>query len=148
MSTSDNAVVVVSAARTPVGSFNGALSPLPASELGTIALKAAMQRAGLEGKEIDEVIAHYLGNAKIICDGLDTLGISYSGGVNSPYIWFKTPGGLSSWDMFHKLLNECQVVGTPGAGFGKCGEGYFRLTGFGSRDNVKEAITRFSQLQL
>ena len=108
--------------------------------------EAAFTQAGRQ--EINEVIAHYLGNANIICEGLDALGISYSGGVNSPYIWFKTPEGVSSWDMFHKLLNECQVVGTPGAGFGRCGEGYFRLTGFGSRDNVKEAITRLSQLQL
>lgn len=98
--------------------------------------------------QITKVIDHYLGNAQIICDGLDTLGISYSGGVNSPYVWFKTPDGLGSWEMFQKLLDECQVVGTPGAGFGKCGEGYFRLTGFGSRDNTREAISRFSQLQL
>lgn len=108
--------------------------------------EAAFTKAGRQ--EINDVIAHYLGNAKIICEGLDALGISYSGGVNSPYIWLKTPDGLSSWDLFHKLLNECQVVGTPGAGFGKCGEGYFRLTGFGSRDNTKEAIARFSKLQL
>ena len=108
--------------------------------------EAAFTEAGRT--QIDDVIAHYLGNAKVIREGLDKLGINYSGGVNSPYVWFKTPEGLGSWDMFHKLLNECQVVGTPGAGFGKCGEGYFRLTGFGSRENVQEAITRFSQLQL
>jgi LL-diaminopimelate aminotransferase len=108
--------------------------------------EAAFTEAGRQ--EINDVIAYYLGNANIICEGLRALGISYSGGVNSPYIWFKTPDGLSSWEMFHKLLNECQVAGTPGSGFGKCGEGYFRLTGFGSRDNIKEAIARFSQLQL
>ncbi len=108
--------------------------------------EAAFTEAGRQ--EINDVIAYYLGNAKIICEGLDALGIRYSGGVNSPYIWLAAPEGLSSWDFFHKLLNECQVAGTPGSGFGKCGEGYFRLTGFGSRDNVKEAIARFSQLQL
>jgi LL-diaminopimelate aminotransferase len=99
-------------------------------------------------KEINAIVDYYLGNARIIREGLDALNISYSGGVNSPYIWFKTPDGLSSWDMFHKLLNDCQVVGTPGSGFGKCGEGYFRLSAFGNTDDVKEAIARLSNLQL
>ena len=62
------------------------------------------------------------------------------GGVNAPYIWLKTPGGLSSWEFFDKLLSECNVVGTPGSGFGPSGEGFFRLSAFGSRDNVTEAV--------
>lgn len=99
-------------------------------------------------KEANAVIAYYLENAQLIRQGLNQLGITYSGGIHAPYIWLKTPGNLSSWDFFHKLLNECQLVGTPGAGFGKCGEGYFRLTAFGHRDDVKEAIARLSQLHL
>ncbi len=99
-------------------------------------------------KEIDALIDYYLENARIIREGLDALNINYSGGVNSPYVWLKTPEGYGSWDFFHKLLNDCQVVGTPGAGFGKCGEGYFRLSAFGEQENVKEAIARLSNLQL
>jgi LL-diaminopimelate aminotransferase len=106
--------------------------------------EAAFTEAGRQ--EINEVIAYYLGNAKIICEGLDKLGIRYSGGANSPYVWLKTPEGLNSWDLFHKLLNECQVVGTPGSGFGKCGEGYFRLSSFGEQENVKDAVARLSAL--
>jgi len=98
--------------------------------------------------EVNAVIAYYLANARIIREGLQALGIKFSGGVHAPYIWFKTPGNLSSWDMFHKLLNECQVVSTPGAGFGKCGEGYMRLTAFGKQDDIKEAVARLSKLQL
>jgi LL-diaminopimelate aminotransferase len=98
--------------------------------------------------EANAVIEYYLENARIIREGLEALHIKFSGGINAPYIWFKTPDNLSSWDMFHKLLNECQVVGTPGSGFGKCGEGYFRLTAFGNREDIKEAIARFSNLHL
>lgn len=101
-----------------------------------------------EGRaEIQELINYYLENARIIREGVENLGLTYSGGVNSPYIWFKTPGGLSSWDFFNKFLDECQVVGTPGAGFGKCGEGYFRLSAFGSRENVIEAVSRLTALK-
>ena len=98
-------------------------------------------------REIAEIIQYYMGNAAVIRKGLDALGIAYAGGVNAPYIWLKTPNNLSSWDFFHKLLNECQVVGTPGVGFGKCGEGYFRLTAFGKREDVEEAIARLSRLR-
>ena len=99
-------------------------------------------------REIAEIIQYYMGNAAIIRKGLDALNMTYSGGVNAPYIWLKTPKNLSSWDFFHKLLNECQVVGTPGVGFGRCGEGYFRLTAFGKREEVEEAIARLNRLQL
>jgi len=99
-------------------------------------------------EEIDRITDYYLDNARTIRGGLDRLGIDYTGGVNSPYIWLKTPGTLSSWDFFHRLLSDCQVVGTPGAGFGRCGEGYFRLTAFGEKDDVKEAMERLSGLKL
>ena len=99
-------------------------------------------------QEVNVLIDYYLENARIIREGLDALNIEYAGGVNAPYIWLKTPEGFSSWDFFHKLLNDCQVVGTPGSGFGKCGEGYFRLSAFGNQDDVKEAITRLSNLEL
>ncbi|MBP5450008.1 MAG: LL-diaminopimelate aminotransferase, partial [Spirochaetales bacterium] len=102
----------------------------------------------LEGQvQVKKTIDYYLENTKIIGAGLSKLSISYTGGKNSPYIWLKTPNGLGSWDFFHKLLNEANVVGTPGVGFGKCGEGYFRLTGFGARANIEEAMERFSKLK-
>ena len=101
-----------------------------------------------EGKaEVDEIINYYLENAKIIKEGITKLGISSTGGINSPYVWLKTPANFSSWDFFHKLLNEAQVVGTPGAGFGLCGEGYFRLSAFGEKSNVEEAIDRLLKLK-
>ena len=77
---------------------------------------------------------------------MDELGIWYTGGKNSPYIWLKCPNGMSSWEFFDYLLNNAQVVGTPGAGFGKNGEGYFRLTAFGSREGTKEAVERIKKL--
>ena len=82
-------------------------------------------------------------NAKIIKKGLEDVGLTVFGGVNAPYIWLKTPAGLSSWEFFDKLLKEINVVGTPGSGFGPSGEGYFRLTAFGSRENTEEAVERF-----
>ena len=101
-----------------------------------------------EGKaEVDATINYYLENARIIKEGITKLGISSTGGINSPYVWLKTPANLSSWDFFHKLLNEVQVVGTPGAGFGLCGEGYFRLSAFGEKSNVEEAIDRLVKLK-
>lgn len=98
--------------------------------------------------EVNAVIDYYLANAQIIRQGLEALHIRCVGGVNAPYIWFETPGNLTSWEMFYKLLNECQVVGTPGAGFGRCGEGYLRLSAFGEQEQIKEAIRRLSHLQL
>ena len=93
-------------------------------------------------KEIMENINYYKENAKIITDTLDKLGIWYTGGTNSPYIWLKCPNGMKSWEFFDYLLNNVQIVGTPGAGFGVNGEGYFRLTSFGSRENTIEAMER------
>lgn len=93
-------------------------------------------------KEIKENIKYYLENAKIIREGLIDAGFTVYGGKNAPYIWLKVPEKYTSWEFFDKLLNELAVVGTPGSGFGPSGEGYFRLTAFGSRDNTIEAIER------
>ncbi|MDH5298160.1 MAG: aminotransferase class I/II-fold pyridoxal phosphate-dependent enzyme, partial [Desulfobulbaceae bacterium] len=92
--------------------------------------------------QVKEVIAYYMDNARIIRENLEAAGITCYGGVNAPYIWLKTPGGMGSWEFFDKLLNECHVVGTPGSGFGPSGEGYFRLSAFGSKENVREAVRR------
>lgn len=100
-----------------------------------------------EGREqILENINYYRENAKIIADCMDRLNIWYTGGKNSPYIWLKCPNGLKSWEFFDLLLNEIQVVGTPGAGFGENGEGFFRLTAFGSREVTLEAVSRLEKL--
>lgn len=96
-----------------------------------------------EGKEqIQENINYYLENAKIIKQGLEKIGFEVYGGVNSPYVWLKVPNKMTSWDFFDKLLEEANVVGTPGSGFGPHGEGYFRLTAFGTKENTIEAINR------
>lgn len=93
-------------------------------------------------KEIMKNIGYYKENAKIITDALDKLGIWYTGGTNSPYIWLKCPNNMKSWEFFDYLLNNVQIVGTPGSGFGNNGEGYFRLTSFGSREKTVEAMDR------
>ena len=92
--------------------------------------------------QVKEVVAYYLENARIIRENLAAAGIECHGGVNAPYIWLKTPEGMGSWEFFDKLLSECHVVGTPGSGFGPSGEGYFRLSAFGSKANVEEAVRR------
>lgn len=99
-------------------------------------------------KQTGELIDYYLENARLIGEGISSLGLPYSGGKNSPYIWFKAPDGWSSWDLFDTLLNKIQVVGTPGEGFGKSGAGYFRLSAFGNRETVVEAIDRIKSLSL
>jgi LL-diaminopimelate aminotransferase len=93
-------------------------------------------------KQIKEILAYYQNNAKIIYDGLASCGFKVYGAKNSPYIWLKTPDGMGSWEFFDLLLNELQVVGTPGEGFGPAGEGYFRLTAFGSTENTQKAVER------
>lgn len=97
-------------------------------------------------KEIHENLAYYKRNAKLIAECMDRLGIWYTGGKNSPYIWLKCPDGMGSWEFFDYLLNGAQVVGTPGAGFGENGEGFFRLTAFGSEEVTKEAVSRLEKL--
>lgn len=93
-----------------------------------------------------ENIAYYQENAKIIADCLEKKGIRYFGGINSPYIWFECPNGMESWDFFDYLLQNAQIVGTPGAGFGNNGKNFFRLTAFGNRENTIEAMERIDKL--
>lgn len=100
-----------------------------------------------EGKaQLKEQVAYYMRNAHYIYNGLKDAGYSVSGGVNAPYIWLKTPRGMTSWEFFDHLLEKAHVVGTPGSGFGAAGEGYFRLTAFGSYENTQEAIRRIQML--
>jgi LL-diaminopimelate aminotransferase len=94
--------------------------------------------------QIKTLIAFYLENAQIIREQLIAAGLAVYGGVNAPYVWVKTPDGLSSWDFFDKLLHNAHVVGTPGSGFGAAGEGYFRISAFNSRDHVNEAMRRIT----
>ena len=97
-------------------------------------------------REIEENLQYYRDNAAIITETMDRLHIYYTGGKNSPYIWLKCPGDMDSWSFFDKLLNEAYVVGTPGAGFGKSGEKFFRLTAFSTHENTREAMVRFEKL--
>lgn len=111
-----------------------------------------VQRAGeavysAEGKaQLKAQVAYYMENARMIREGLKEAGFTAYGGVNAPYIWMKTPEGLTSWEFFDRLLTQVQVVGTPGAGFGASGEGYFRLTAFGTHENTREALRRIRAL--
>ena len=111
-----------------------------------------VQRAGeavysAEGKaELKEQVAYYMKNARTIKDGLAAAGYTVFGGVNAPYIWLKTPDNMSSWDFFDYLLENVNIVGTPGSGFGPSGEGYFRLTAFGSYENTVEALERIKNI--
>ena len=97
-------------------------------------------------RQVQEQVAYYMKNAKAIYQGLKEAGYSVSGGVNAPYIWLKTPDGMSSWEFFDYLLEHANVVGTPGSGFGPSGEGYFRLTAFGSYENTLAAIKRIQSM--
>ena len=97
-------------------------------------------------REIEENLQYYRDNASIITETMDRLHLYYTGGKNSPYIWLKCPGDMDSWSFFDKLLNEAYVVGTPGAGFGKSGEKFFRLTAFSTHENTREAMARFEKL--
>lgn len=98
-------------------------------------------------RQTREAIAYYLENARIIGTALQNLGVRYTGGENSPYIWMQCPDGMTSWDYFDYLLETANVVGTPGSGFGKNGEGFFRLTSFGNREDVIEATQRLEKLR-
>ncbi len=97
-------------------------------------------------KQIRQTIAYYMNNAKIIADALDEIGVWYTGGQNSPYIWLKCPNQMDSWSFFDYLLENANVVGTPGAGFGANGEGFFRLTAFGDQDQTAQAVDRIKKL--
>ena len=106
--------------------------------------EAVYSKAGQEQLKVQ--MEYYRENADMIFHGLRNAGYTVYGGVNSPYIWMKTPGGLTSWEFFDTLLSEAHVVGTPGSGFGPCGEGYFRLTAFGSHENTRRAIERIKKM--
>ena len=125
-------------ARRQGSKFNGVSYPIQR------AAEAVFTDEGLA--QCKEIIAFYLENAAIMAETFKKLGISYTGGSNSPYIWFRCPDGMDSWAFFHKLLNEAEVVGTPGSGFGKNGEGWFRMTAFGTRENTIEAMERLKAL--
>jgi len=117
--------------------FNGASYPVQ---------RAAAAVYSDEGwPQVKETIDYYMENARIIREGLAAAGLTVYGGVNAPYIWLKVPAGMTSWDFFDKLLNEANVVGTPGSGFGPSGEGFFRLSAFGNRENVIEAVERIKK---
>lgn len=121
-------------ARRQSTKFNGVSYPVQ---------QAAAAIYSSEGqKQIRESIDYYMNNAAIIREGLRCSGYEVFGGINAPYIWMKTPNNMKSWDFFDKLMLEAHVVGTPGAGFGVSGEGYFRLTAFGSKDNTERAVER------
>ena len=120
--------------------FNGA--PYIVQKAG----EAVYSEAGR--KQVAEQVAYYMKNAETIKQGLQEAGFTVYGGVNSPYIWLKTPEKMTSWEFFDYLLEQANVVGTPGSGFGPSGEGYFRLTGFGSYENTKAAIERVKHLSL
>ena len=112
--------------------FNGASNIVQEGGLAALSPQGSTESAKL--------IEYYMGNARVIVDGLKAKGLTVYGGINAPYVWLKTPNGMKSWDFFDKLLKECHVVGTPGSGFGPAGEGYFRLSAFGHRENIEKAI--------
>jgi LL-diaminopimelate aminotransferase len=118
--------------------FNGVSYPV---QRGAAAIYSPEGR-----QQARETIEFYLANARLVRGALAKLGLQAYGGVNAPYVWLKTPGNLSSWDFFDKLLQQAHLVGTPGSGFGACGEGYFRLSAFNSRANVEEAVQRFAKI--
>jgi len=112
-----------------------------------IVQKAGAAVYSTEGKaQLKEQVAYYMRNAKVIYSGLKGAGCEVYGGVNAPYIWLKVPAGMTSWEFFDRLLEEAGVVGTPGSGFGPSGEGYFRLTAFGTYENTIEAIERMKEM--
>ncbi|MFP6664559.1 MAG: LL-diaminopimelate aminotransferase [Deltaproteobacteria bacterium] len=116
--------------------FNGVSYPVQ---------RAAEAAYGPEGKaQTRKIVDFYMENARLIREGLAGAGMEIFGGINAPYIWFRTPAGLSSWDFFDQMLAKTQVVGTPGSGFGPSGEGYFRLSAFNSRENVNAALQRIA----
>jgi LL-diaminopimelate aminotransferase len=99
-------------------------------------------------KQVQTLIDHYMGNAKILREGCQAIGLDVYGGENAPYVWVACPDGLSSWQMFDRMLEQANVVITPGIGFGSCGEGYFRISAFNSRENVIEVVKRMKAMSL
>jgi LL-diaminopimelate aminotransferase len=102
-----------------------------------------------EGREqVRALIDHYMTNARILREAATRVGMKVFGGVNAPYIWMKTPNGLTSWQMFDRMLQDLNVVITPGSGFGAQGEGYFRVSAFNSRENADEVARRLEETRL
>ncbi len=118
--------------------FNGVSYPIQRAAAATFSPEGAAA--------VGANVAYYMENARIIRDGLTKAGYRAFGGQNAPYIWLRVPEGLTSWQFFDRLLGEANVVGTPGSGFGSCGEGYFRLSAFGFRENVEEAVERIQKM--
>ena len=108
------------------------------------AAEAALTEQGIA--ECRGLITYYMENAKLIAGLLQRKGIFFTGGQSSPYLWLRCPGGMDSWTFFDYLLQKAEVVGTPGSGFGSCGEGFFRLTAFGSHEGTAEAVARLEKL--
>ena len=125
-------------ARRVATKFNGTSYPIQR------AAAAVYTEAGQA--QVNDLINHYIGNAKILYEAAHSAGLEVFGGTNAPYIWVKTPNGAPSWDIFDKVLNEASVVITPGAGFGNAGEGYFRISAFNSRDNAEEVAKRIQAM--
>lgn len=125
-------------ARRQSTKFNGASYP---AQRGAAALFTEDGQA-----EIRSLVVHYMENARLLREACENLGFKVWGGQNAPYVWVSCPEGIGSWDMFDKMLNEAQVVVTPGSGFGAAGEGYFRISAFNSRDNVEEVCRRLADM--
>jgi LL-diaminopimelate aminotransferase len=96
---------------------------------------------------VKALIQHYMGNAQVLRKGAKAAGLNVHGGVNAPYIWVQTPAGISSWEAFDHILNEANVVITPGSGFGRNGEGFFRISAFNSRANAEEVARRLQSIK-
>ena len=126
-----------SPARAAAGWFNGVSYPVQRAAAAVYSPDGAAQCM--------ETIRYYLRNASIIREGLIKAGYEVYGGVDAPYVWMRTPAGMDSWTFFDRLLQGVNVVGTPGAGFGPCGEGYFRLTAFNTLERTQEALERIQR---
>ena len=130
--------------------------PSPVAQVGAIdwvsvvdaldAHGAAVVPALLSASQCRALIAHYMGNAKILREACENIGLKVFGGENAPYVWVRTPKGVSSWQLFDRMFNEINVVITPGAGFGAQGEGYIRISAFNSRENAEEVARRLKKL--
>ena len=120
----------------------GIVAALMSQDLTEFSRRISRENLG----QVRALVDHYMGNAKILRAAVTASGLKVWGGENAPYIWVQAPAGVSSWDAFDKILNEANVVVTPGAGFGSEGEGYFRISAFNSRENAEEVARRWAEL--